>query len=328
MPRTLATGPFISGRSNSIAEMREKYSPATLALIVAAEDQYREINAATAANFARIQSLGEDKQAEQTKLAAYERDIKAGMAHDQDTRKTVADIERRIARLTSEQKRLQDKNSRGKRVVINLEALREFEEENFSKRFRLVEMAAELPTGETHETVVAKIRERLEANLSERAGLAKLPLPHSDVFTAMENEIDALAAKGRVDVAPLFKVHRDERGRETARGLTWPTTSRFERGIGDDFAPVEVLRLQEIFVYFGADHIKETLRAEIKKRSENTNALSQAERTAKRAELDAERMLLNRQEEAFLRQMDGASGDFVPRRMNAEIPALLQIEFA
>jgi hypothetical protein len=327
MSRSLATGPFIMDRSASTAEMRDSYSPATIAIITAAEDQARELSAAQAANFARIQMLGEEKQNEQTKLSAYERDIKlGGMTHDQDTRKAVAAIEKRIERITAEQKRLQAKNTGGKGTIINLAALHEFEEDNSGKRFQRVEVVGQVPAGETHETVVAQIRERLEANLTERAALAKLPLPHSDVIAAMEAEIDALAVAGRVDVGPLFRVHRDERGRESTQGLAWPMTSKFERGIGDDFAPVDVLKLREIFVFFGADQIKGVLRAEIMKRPERDDALSQAERIEKRKALDAERMRLNHEEEYHLRQIDSETGEFTPRRMNAEIPAILGIE--
>ena len=177
------------------------------------------------------------------------------------------------------------------------------------RRFRSAP-PTKVPTGDFHRAVESSRRHLDEIEIeAERVELA--PLPVAELRTAVEAEIDSLAGKGALFLDPRIRSGSPLK-LEAAFGLS---------GQGD-----RVAALASSLVFLLRDQIKTSALALLPAK-ELPGALTDAARKAELARLTAERLEIERAEEAAI-VAAAAAGIVIPRRRAASPLAILEISEA
>ncbi len=156
---------------------------------------------------------------------------------------------------------------------------------------------------------VETIRNRLAAIREERERLRLAPYPASEAKALATAEIEALAARGRPDVGDLL---------HTKRPIAWPEASVIA-GSG------LVIDATAIIAHMFKTEMIKAAHAAIDEAADDKLALTEEQRHARRAELDAEKLRLEREEEATI---SAANRFDLLRRPNADPRAVLGLEDA
>lgn len=325
----LANGTFLVDTSAARGDFLDRLSPTTRDLIDRAETQRFERGNNVQARFDLKMDLIRKRDEHKSILARYVRDVEYhGLVHDKNSRAEVARHEKQLQRVNARIEKLDAEAAAGNAVpmLLNLEQVDEFIGENTRREFTIVESTFELPPGKTLHDARAyhqvEIRERQE----QAAAVRKSPLSTDEAETRYESDLRALAEQGRPNFAPLFRVHRDERGRERSQGVVWPTRLKSVAAPGGGFDTVEEPKALEILVWANFDSMLQRGLDEIAATSP-PNSMTFDERTTKLAALNAEILSLERIEEAICRAIEAETGEDCPRRADANPLAILEIEF-
>lgn len=182
------------------------------------------------------------------------------------------------------------------------------------KRLRDVSLPppAVLPAG-VAATVEAK-RAELVAIAERRADIANRPAVAKDLKAAISRAVAGEAEKGRPPFDPRIRGGRDpSKFAEQLRVRVY--TGQFLT-VGEGGVP--------FLVWLLADQIEARLHALVDE-ADLTGAMSDAEQVAAQAALDAERLAIEREEEALIRMAE-AQGMAIARRADADPRAVLMVE--
>lgn len=157
---------------------------------------------------------------------------------------------------------------------------------------------------------VTKIRKRIQKLDTELLGVLAAPLPKDELIQRATAEIDAIASKGAITIRPTTRSHTPLR---LADRLTISTTDR--GGIVGDMG--------SFFTWLLRDAIVATISSEIEGMN-FAGSLSEENREAKLAELNAAKLELERAEEAVI-QLAEKSGHDIPRRQEADPRAIFEV---
>lgn len=176
--------------------------------------------------------------------------------------------------------------------------------------------------GETPSNAVERIRVELAGLAADRARIESAPRPRDVLKAEARKAVEALAARGRPDVAGIIS------GRPGAS--LWPTLSPLHLGLVSKdipFVPSSAVDAGALLAWLAPDQIIERLEQELDRELGDSPGISDEERAASLAALDSQRLSLERDEEAMIRAAE-ASGQVIQRRPNANALAVLGVALA
>lgn len=174
-----------------------------------------------------------------------------------------------------------------------------------------------LPKGDLADALT-KNREEQRAVRDQIATAQNVKSPSDEAKQLLRSQIEALAAKGRPEVAPLFY------GLEFGFNTTLLTTNG--AGHHPHVSVVSVPDTLALLIYVHKEALLAKLDAEIDAQAEDENALSREQRAAKVRQLETDLLNLQRQEESIVCALE-AQGRPTPRNYPTPL-AMLGIEVA
>ncbi|WP_346893772.1 hypothetical protein [uncultured Roseibium sp.] len=243
-----------------------------------------------------------------TALQAALRRKKADSHHTGGVPAVVVDqLEGQIAQATADYERLKNRAAEVKErtaSIIEVDARCESFLRSVSGQFR-DEDTSRPSKGETVETKRAAITK----NIKLTADVETAPAPEDDLKAAIFAAVDEIAARGRPEVDP--RIRDDDPSKIASKIRLGVHGGSF---VGDGGA--------SFFTWVLADQIKAKLAEMI---PDNPDAISDQERSAMLQQLAADRLRLERVEEALITQAE-SEGRVIARRPDASIQAILGVE--
>jgi hypothetical protein len=287
------------------------------AMVSAAWDRLEEVQEPAQAASTRLQHLAEE--------LSHARDIRSRQARLADHPRFVEATER--ARWTEEalKRARQSYETRSVRVqalaslVTNLEAwLRDLPPGSTVIEHHVE--PAKPRKGETVFDAVERLRRRLEDLRADLVQVERAPITSAAAKARARGEIEALAQRGVPDTFALI---------ENAAPLVWPTAKAevvsWKDGRLDPFVPtVTAVDSRAVLCWLFKDEMARKVEAEIELRSDDANALTDEQRALRKAELEADILDVQREEESLIMT---AGGD-IPRRPDSAPPAILGVTVA
>lgn len=178
--------------------------------------------------------------------------------------------------------------------------------------------APKLGRGETASDAVERCRRRLRELRADLARIEAAPIPSSVAKEKARAEVMRLAAQGRPNVAAMV---------EAGQKIEWPLArtdvSAWREGRPDPNVPlVRAVDPVALAAWLDPDALLAALEREIDELADDEAALSDEARAAKRTEILADLLAVERDEEAFILQA-AASGAEILRRPDADPRAVL-----
>jgi len=298
----------------------------------APEDLIRFLSAGPAAKLMAIRGVADLKAAMVMPLydvmkgiAAEKRKLRARLESFSregmdDAKPEVIALRERIAALTLEYDRAIAERNAMKAVA---EAARHLvhRAENFIRSAQSLDPAdderALVKRGETHADALLRVRAFVEELRDRIEAALDAPLPAAEAIAVATAAIDKLAARGRPDVSKTIDEGKDPEF--VMDGSTFRAGAGNLVAFNGDRVQFDALAL---LAWATRDQMVAALEKEIREKSRDGDALSASEREATIAQLRAELLAAERQEEAVITAA-AAIGHQLDRRRDADIRAVL-----
>jgi hypothetical protein len=248
--------------------------------------------------------------------ALFERDDKGNVIEAVDPER-VAIVER-IAALKSELRRLADDQEAANPGYSTADIRDWLAQQPATANFTAAPVPLIKPTkGESLTDLLTRVRAE-QATLRDRiAATESAPLTGAEARASARAQVEAIAVRGRPDVASLF--HGGEIG--------WPTELLTTNGGGhhEYVSVAQVVAAFPFVVWAHKDAVLAAINAEIDAQADDANALSAEVRATAIAEGAATLLDLQRKEERICEMIEETTGQTV-RRLNRDPMVLLGIE--
>ncbi|QWG18711.1 hypothetical protein KMZ68_02090 [Bradyrhizobium sediminis] len=272
----------------------------------------------------RIQTLQAKKADAQAFVRDMEREIARGMQYPPKEMERKAAAEQKIAAIMAEIAALRNApQSTNLPDDTIIEWIRDSKVNFVDAEVKVTT----LPKGKTQGEAVEELRNRQRDLNGEKQAVVKQPVPFEDALARVIADVDAKARA--MDVRPAMRLktsvndyvsHRVGRHSEMQGHVEWPSAEE----IVESGRRVEMDQGNALVSWLFRDEIIARGTAELKKHYGNAKGMSAEERARRIAEIDAEILEAERQEEAFIRMAEDA-GMTIWRRPNAHPLAVLGI---
>lgn len=248
----------------------------------------------------------------------------------------VRDVERKIAALGAELRRkqvlLEDRAARTNTIGRLVERIEAWLNGGIPGGNRIVDhgeidVAALKQRGETSEAAtLERLQRRLRELAADRHRVQSAPLPSADAIAKARAEIEALAQRGEPDVSAIIEVGAPIRWPHTAQRLDlvgFAINKAGEAQLGG-MAQGEVADPMALMAWLHKDALVARIETLIREQSDEKVALSEAARAEKLAQIDNDRLEVERAECALIWKLhrDGQAVEF---REDADIRAVLGV---
>ncbi|QHO78205.1 hypothetical protein ACH79_42120 [Bradyrhizobium sp. CCBAU 051011] len=244
----------------------------------------------------------------------------------------VRDVERKIAAISEELQRkqvlLEDRSARTNNVGRLCERGEQWLSGGIPGGNRVVDhgeiaISSVLKRNETERQALERLQRRSRELLADENRARSAPLPSSEGIGKARTEIERLAQRGEPDVSALVEVGAPIRWPQTVQRLDLVAMTHEQKSIFGD-ARGEVADPLALLCWLHRDQLLTRLEKLIAENSDDGNALSEQDRAEKLAEIDGDRLEVERQEAALIWRMQEA-GQSVDFRQDADIRAVLGV---
>lgn len=272
----------------------------------------------------RVRVLIEEKQDAERRLRRIQDPNQDSFRRTTEDSPAVRELTEQIANLASELVRLREvAEVRGGRSNQAGALVRNVEDfiKNLGDTVRVMPaaaVAAKTAKGEDLVAAVERRRARLRELEADRRKVLAAPIPSSVAKAQARAQIDALAGRGQVSVAPLIEAGQPFRFAEIYSSIV--VDGAGGRAVGTNWS----LDTEATIAWLLKDQLIAAVEREISECADDANALSPEARAAKLAEIEGDQLFVQREEESLVETAE-RNGLTIMRRADASPLAVLGI---